>query len=261
MKPNAHERPILCFPTNLMTLVSTLLEIPSLRLRLHTREDLLDREVSRIYVTELPDPSRYLSQGEFVLSGLLWWREPGDAEPFVRTLADARCAGLAASGADTGGIPADLVEACRRHRIPLLEIPADLSFAVVTEPVVLALAEETGGARSRLLSAAADDVFLPVLLDCGATELGADCWGVTPTGRVVAGSAPEPPRRRGVRTVAGKHAVPSLVLDTEPGPAVRRSPRSWRVSSGWLVDASARSASTWNAPGPRRKRPNGCTCT
>ncbi|MBB3052362.1 hypothetical protein FHS23_003396 [Prauserella isguenensis] len=202
-----------------MTLVRTLLQIPSLRMRLHTGEHLLDREVSRIYVTELPDPSRYLSEGEFVLSGLLWWHEPGDADPFVRALAHARCAGLAASGADTGGIPEDLVEACVRHRIPLLEVPADLSFAVVTERVVLALAAETGGARKRLLSAAAEGASLPALLTFGATELGADCWVVTPTGRVVAASAPGPPRRRGVLTVAGRHAVPwSLVLDTEPGP-------------------------------------------
>src|SRR5690606_270276 len=59
-----HEPPVLCFPTNLMTLVKTLLELPGLRLRLHAGGNLLDREVSRIYVTELPDPSRYLSEGE-----------------------------------------------------------------------------------------------------------------------------------------------------------------------------------------------------
>ncbi|MFD6794738.1 MULTISPECIES: PucR family transcriptional regulator [Prauserella salsuginis group] len=202
-----------------MTLVKTLLEIPSLRLRVHTGGNLLDREVSRIYVTELPDPSRYLSEGEFVLSGLLWWREPGDAEPFVHALAHAWCAGLAASGADTGGIPDDLVEACRRHRIPLLEVPADLSFAVVTERVVLALAAETGGSRKRLLSAAADDASLPALLACGAAELGADCWVVTPTGRVVAANDPRPPRRRSVLAVGGRNAVPwSLVVDADLGP-------------------------------------------
>lgn len=205
-----------------MTLVKTLLELPGLRLRLRAGGDLLEREVSRIYVTELPDPSRYLSAGELVLSGLLWWREPGDAETFVAALARARCAALAASGADTGGIPDDLVLACRRHRIPLLEVPADLSFAVITERVVLALAAETGGARKRLLSAAADDASLPALLAYGATELGADCWVVSATGRVVAASAPGRPRERTVLPVGGRHAVPwSLVVDADlgPGPA------------------------------------------
>jgi hypothetical protein len=72
--------------------VKTLLELPELRLRLRTGADLLDRTVSRIYGTELPDPGRYVSAGEMVLSGLLWWRGPGDAEPFVAALAHAGAA-------------------------------------------------------------------------------------------------------------------------------------------------------------------------
>ena len=66
----------------------SLLEISELRLRLRTGSGLLGREISRIYVTELPDPSRYVSARELVLSGLLWWR-PGNAEPFVSALASA----------------------------------------------------------------------------------------------------------------------------------------------------------------------------
>ena len=166
-----------------MTLVRTLLEIPELRLRLRTGSALLGREISRIYVTELPDPSRYVSAGEVVLTGLLWWRRPGDAESFVAALARAGVAALAASGADTGGIPEDVVRACSRHRIPLLEVPSDLSFAVVTERVVLALAADRGrepsGARKRLLSTA--EASLPVLLHQGARELGAPCWVLSAT--------------------------------------------------------------------------------
>jgi hypothetical protein len=178
-----------------MTLVKTLLEIPELRMRLRTGSGLLGREISRIYVTELPDPSRYVSAGEIVLSGLLWWRQPGDAELFVGALARAGVAALAASGADTDGIPDDVVRACAQHRIPLLEVPADLSFAVVTERVVLALAASRGrepsGARKRLLSTA--DASLPVLLRQGAAELGAPCWVLSGTGRVVGGTDPDPP--------------------------------------------------------------------
>jgi len=136
-----------------MTTVKTLLGLPGLRLRPRAGTDLLDRPVTRIYVTELSDPGRYLSAGELVLSGLLWWREPGDAEPFVAALARSGAAALAASGADSGGIPDDVVDACVRHRIPLLEVPADLSFSVITEQVVLALAAASDSARKRLLAA------------------------------------------------------------------------------------------------------------
>ncbi|WP_236794093.1 PucR family transcriptional regulator [Amycolatopsis sp. GM8] len=178
-----------------MTAVKTLLEIPELRLRLRTGSALLAREISRIYVTELPDPGRYVSAGEVVLTGLLWWRELGDADPWVATLARAGVAAVVASGADTGGIPEEVVRACTQHRIPLLEVPADLSFAVITERVVLALAADRGrapsGARKRLLSTA--DASLPVLLRQGAEELGVPCWVLSGTGRVIGGTVPAAP--------------------------------------------------------------------
>ncbi|MFE0026479.1 PucR family transcriptional regulator ligand-binding domain-containing protein [Amycolatopsis sp. NPDC059021] len=209
-----------------MTTVKTLLDLPGLRPHASTGRELLDRTVTRIFVTELPDPGRYLSAGELVLSGLLWWREPGDAEPFVAALAESGAAALAASGADTGGIPADLVESCARHRIPLLEVPPDLSFAVITERVVLALAAASDHARKRLLAAAAEDAPIEGLLRSATTELGLPCWVVSTLGRVVAGTGPLPGtaddivrrflgrRRSGKLTlipIEGRHAVPWLL--------------------------------------------------
>jgi len=200
-----------------MTTVKTLLDLPGLGLRPRAGAELLDRPVTRIYVTELSDPGRYLSAGELVLSGLLWWHEPGDAEPFVAELARAGAAALAASGADSGGIPDDLIEACTRHRIPLLEVPIDLSFSVVTEQVVLALAAASESARKRLLAAA--DAPLETLLERASAELGQPCWVVSALGREVAGTAPLPVPaievvRRGALTlvpVEGRHAVPWLI--------------------------------------------------
>ncbi len=206
-----------------MTTVKTLLDLPGLRLRPRAGADLLDRPVTRIYVTELPDPGRYLSAGELVLSGLLWWRRPGDAEPFVAALARAGAAALAASGADSGGIPSDVVEACDRHRIPLLEVPADLSFSVITEQVVLALAAASESARKRLQAAA--DAPVETLLESASAELGLPCWVLSGLGRVVAGASPLPvpapdvvrryaakePGSLTVVPVEGRHAVPWLI--------------------------------------------------
>ncbi|SEF35620.1 PucR C-terminal helix-turn-helix domain-containing protein [Amycolatopsis pretoriensis] len=206
-----------------MTTVKTLLGLPGLRLRPLAGADLLDRPVTRIYVTELPDPGRYLSAGELVLSGLLWWRRPGDAEPFVAALARAGAAALAASGADSGGIPADVTDACERHRIPLLEVPTDLSFSVITEQVVLALAAASESARKRLQAAA--DAPVETLLERASAELGLPCWVLSGLGRVVAGTAPLPVaaadviRRHAAKEagsltvvpVEGRHAVPWLI--------------------------------------------------
>ncbi len=51
-------------------------------------------------------------------------------------LARAGVSALAAWDLATGTIPADLVEACTRHRVPLFKVPEDVSFATVTEEVV-----------------------------------------------------------------------------------------------------------------------------
>ncbi|EMD27932.1 regulatory protein [Amycolatopsis azurea DSM 43854] len=179
---------------------------------------LLDRPVSRVYVTELPNPGRYVSAGELVVSGLLWWRGPGDSEGFVAELVKAGAAALAASGADSDGIPEDLVEACTRHGIPLLEVPTDLSFSVVTERVVLALAAAAEGARKRLLSAATEDASVETLLERARAEIGLPCW-VVPAGTpsdlvrrfVAAGGRSLEADDVSVRPVGGRHALPWLL--------------------------------------------------
>lgn len=171
--------------------VPALLEMRELRLSTRLGGSLLDRDVTHVFCTELPDPGRYLSGGELVVSGLLWWRGPAEADAFVRSLAEHDAAALAASGADLGGIPEQLWHACRQHGIALLEVPPDLSFAVVTEQVVLALAAErdstTLAPQRRLLSTVATGAGLEALLHNGAVELGAECWVRTATGRTVAG--------------------------------------------------------------------------
>jgi hypothetical protein len=177
-------------------------------------------------VTELPDPGRYLSAGELVLSGLLWWRRPGDAEPFVAALARAGAAALAASGADSGGIPEEVVEACERHRIPLLEVPSDLSFSVITEQVVLALAAASESARKRLQAAA--DAPVETLLESASAELGLPCWVLSGLGRVVAGtSAPPVPAPDVVRRYAAKEAGPLTLIPVEGRHAV-----PWLIAVG-----------------------------
>jgi purine catabolism regulatory family protein/PucR-like helix-turn-helix protein len=222
-----------------MTTVKTLLALPGLRPHPSTPDALLDRPVTRIYVTELPDPGRYLSAGELVLSGLLWWRAPGDAEPFVAALAAAGAAALAASGADSDGIPDDVVEACARHRVALLEVPPDLSFAVVTEQVVLALAAAADGARKRLLTAAAEDAPLPVLLERAAVELGAACWVLSAVPRVVAGTAALPGSpAEPVRRFAAAHGRPTAAAGLTVLPVEGRNAVPWLLAIDGPLSAS-----------------------
>src|SRR3954469_16415903 len=96
-----------------------LLDTDALGLRLLGGENELDRTVRGVMTTDLRDPSRYLSGGELVLTGLAWRHDPAGYEPFVRILAGAGVAALAAGEAELGAVPAGLVTACARHRLPL----------------------------------------------------------------------------------------------------------------------------------------------
>ena len=66
-----------------------LLDVPGLGLRLLTDVAGADRVITHVFTTDLPDPSRYLTPGDLVLTGMIWCREPGDADRFVRSLANA----------------------------------------------------------------------------------------------------------------------------------------------------------------------------
>lgn len=169
----------------------SLLAMPGLRLEVVTGEDELDRPIRWVVTTDLLDPRRYLRGRELVLTGLVWRTGPADSDAFVRALAGAGVSGLAAWDLTLGALPDDLVEACRRHRVPLFKVPEDVAFATVTEEVVRHLS----GARAADLTAVLDrhrrlveGTGLGAVLD-----LVGHCHVLAPTGRVVAGPPPADP--------------------------------------------------------------------
>ncbi|MEE1787420.1 PucR family transcriptional regulator [Streptomyces sp. SP17BM10] len=165
------------------------------RLRLLAAEDELDRQVSGVMTTDLHDPGRYLHGGELVLTGMLWRTGPADSERFVRTIAAGGAVALAAGEAEVGPVPEDLVEACRRHRMPLLAVPDDIAFGTVTEFVGRQVSADRAADlaalvdRHRLLVSAAGGGGLDAVLDLLGGDLDLDCWVLTPTGAVIAGPA------------------------------------------------------------------------
>src|SRR5689334_14651184 len=168
--------------------------MPDLGLRLLTDVAGMDRAILRVYTTDLPDPSRYLTHGDLVLTGLIWCRMPGDADRFVSALARARVAALGA-GEALGKVPDEVLQACARHGLPLLAVPAETSFAAVTEEVGRRLSGDRAtemtrvlGRRRLLLSAVAEGAGLDAMFRLISRELGAECWLLTGLGRVVGGT-------------------------------------------------------------------------
>ena len=208
-------------------LLRGLAEAPDLRLRVLVGEDALDRKVDGVFTTDLLDPRRYLAGGEIVLTGLMWRRGPADSESFVTAVTAAGAVALAAGDAALGSVPDDLVVACRRHGLPLFEVPIDVSFATITEQVLaarLSLYAGPGPAVARLRALAGGRVpggagaavGLAAVLDVAASEFGVAGWVVSAAGRLVAGAPAAAPGRPARATLAaawlGAGALPVTVL-------------------------------------------------
>ena len=190
--------------------VRDLLDVPGLGLRLLTDVSGVDRVIRHVYTTDLPDPSRYLTPGDLVLTGMIWCREPGDADRFVRALARAG-AGVLGAGEALGEVKPEVIEACARHGITLLAVPAETSFAVVTDEVGRRLNGDRAtemtrvlGRRRLLLSAVAEGAGLDAMFRLMGREIGAECWLLTATGRVVGGTGPSLPAPLALR-LAGEY--------------------------------------------------------
>src|ERR1700740_1351688 len=179
--------------------VRDLLDVPGLGLRLLTDVSGVDRVIRHVYTTDLPDPTRYLTPGDLVLTGMIWCREPGDADRFVGALARAGAAVLGA-GEALGEVKPEVIQACRRHGIALLAVPAETSFAAVTEEVGRRLNGDRATAMTRvlgrrrlLLSAVAEGAGLDAMFRLMGREIGVECWLLTATGRLVGGTGPSLP--------------------------------------------------------------------
>lgn len=172
-----------------------LLDTQALGLRLLGGEEELDRTVRGVMTTDLRDPSRYLTGGELVLTGLAWRHGPDDAEPFVRILAGAGVAALAAGEAGVRAIPDDLVAACARHRLPLFAVDERVAFATVTEYVVRQVSGKRAGdlaavvdRHRRLMSSGPSGGGPDVVLDLLGSDLDLRAWVLSATGREIGGS-------------------------------------------------------------------------
>jgi hypothetical protein len=196
--------------------VRDLLAITDLRLVLRTGAEGLDHRIRWVYTTELVLPGRYLTGDELVLTGLMWRDGLADPDGLVSTLVAARAAALGVGTAVHGFVPSPVIDACRRHGLPLIEVPADVSFGTVSEVVTRRLMAGPGtgtapGPRHRLISAAAEGAGLSALLAEARVELGLACWVVSPTGRIVAGPPdglpPERARELAAEFLAGEFAA------------------------------------------------------
>ncbi|MER6508190.1 helix-turn-helix domain-containing protein [Nonomuraea sp. NPDC001636] len=173
--------------------ISDLLAIDELGLSLLAGDP--EREFGTVHITDLPEPGRYLSGGELVLTGLMWRDTAADSARFVTALVEGGVSALGAGAARLGHVPADLVSACRQAGLPLVEVPVEVSFRTLAELVAPRLSGDVRdalGRHRRLVAALAEGADLRGLFELTAAELGVTGAVLSASGEVVVGTAADP---------------------------------------------------------------------
>jgi len=163
----------------------------------------LERDLTGAYITDLPDPSRFLSIGDVVLTSGMWLTGPESVERFVGALVRQKVAALVVGLVQLGHLPDPLIEACRREELSLLTISGQVSFKQVADTVAAAGRRPGGGVAEkaqrftrRLAEVQARGEGVDVLLQDFHREFGIACWLTDADGTLRASAGPAPERER-----------------------------------------------------------------
>jgi purine catabolism regulator len=102
-----------------------------------------DRPVRWVHISELEDPTPWLSGGELLLTTGIALTTPARQRRFVSLLSERGVAGLGLGvGFDHKKLPKGLVEAARERDLPLFVVPYEMPFIAITERAAAKLVNE-----------------------------------------------------------------------------------------------------------------------
>jgi len=117
--------------------------VSEMGLELATGEDGADSPVRWVHISELPDPTPWLSGGELLLTTGIQLDTDKRQREFVRLLSGHQLAGLGfGTGFDHDDLPAALVEEAAKLAFPVFEVPYELPFIALTEKAFARLVNE-----------------------------------------------------------------------------------------------------------------------
>jgi purine catabolism regulator len=128
--------------------------IDDLNVRVLAGEAALDLPVRWVHITELLDPTPWLSGGELLLTTGMQLDTPSRQREFVARLSDHRLAGLGfGTGFGHERVPSALIEAAAEREFPVFEVPYEVPFIAVTETAFTQLVNEQYAVLRRALAA------------------------------------------------------------------------------------------------------------
>src|SRR5215210_2010404 len=124
-----------------MLTVQSLLD--ELGLELAAGEQGAENPVRWVHISELEDPTPFLTGGELMLTTGIPLDNAAKQRAFVRRLARHNLAGLGlGTGFDHGKLPKALVDEARKQEFPLFEVPYSLPFIALTDKAFARLVNE-----------------------------------------------------------------------------------------------------------------------
>src|SRR5215218_5863418 len=112
-------------------------------LELAAGEDGADAPVRWVHISELHDPTPWLSGGELLLTTGIQLDTDKRQREFVRLLAGHHLAGLGfGTGFDHDALPAALVDEANERTVSVFEVPYELPFIAITEKAFTRLVNE-----------------------------------------------------------------------------------------------------------------------
>jgi purine catabolism regulator len=117
--------------------------VAEMGLELAAGEDGADAPVRWVHISELTDPTPWLSGGELLLTTGIQLDTEARQREFLRRLSGRHLAGLGfGTGFDHDGLPAPLLQEAAELAFPVFEVPYELPFIAITEKAFTRLVNE-----------------------------------------------------------------------------------------------------------------------
>jgi purine catabolism regulator len=112
-----------------------------------------DRPIRWVHISELEDPTQWLTGSELLLTTGIALSTPAKQRRFVKLLADKGLAGLGlGTGFEHKRLPKPMVDDAVEHGLPLFEVPYEMPFIALTERAFTELVNEGYGVLERGLA-------------------------------------------------------------------------------------------------------------
>jgi PucR family transcriptional regulator, purine catabolism regulatory protein len=209
-----------------------------LDVRLLCGEAATDLPVRWVHISELRDPTAWLSGGELLLTTGMQLNTAQRQREFVSRLADHQLAGLGFGvGFGHREVPPALVQAAAERDFPVFEVPYELPFIAVTEAAFTQLVNEQYAVLRRALSAH-ERLERVVLSQRGLDALAGTLATLVGAAVLVFDARGEPLAQRAFRRTLDAEAVSALrdeLYEWRIGP---RTPRAFLPSHAELAERS-----------------------